>query len=199
MPAHRWNIALGLFFSAFCCVCLIWWIPTDIETGLIEQDRYSVQIGDAMLPTVTALAILGLSLLLALQSLLKMRTRSEDKGEAPQDSASLTAENAFNILIMALVLLGSVALMVWAGPLLVDALNALGVTDKSYRQLSDTVPYKYVGFALGGFVMVFGLIAWVQGHLHWRGGAVAIGMVIFLILLYDVPFNSLLLPPNGSL
>lgn len=199
MSARRWNILLGLFFSAFSCVCLIWWIPSDIETGLIEQDRYSVQIGDAMLPTVTVLAVLVLSLVLTFQSFLKTRSGSEDKADLLQDTASLTVENAFNLLIMVLVLLCSVALMVWTGPLLVDALSILGVTDKSYRQLSDTVPYKYVGFALGGFVMVFGLIAWVQGRMNRRAGAVAIGMVIFLIVLYDVPFDSLLLPPNGSL
>lgn len=199
MSAHRWNIAVGLLFSVFSCVCLFWWIPTDIESGLIEQDRYSVQIGDALLPTVTALAILGLSLLLALQSFLKTQKGWKDRIDLLKDEASLTAENAVNLLIMALILLCAVALMVWAGPLLVDALNALGVTDKSYRQLSDTAPYKYVGFALGGFVMVFGLIAWVQGQVHWRAGAVAIGMVFFLIVLYDVPFDSLLLPPNGSL
>ena len=88
--------------------------------------------------------------------------------------------------------------MTWAGPALVELLNSLGVTDKSYRQLSDTVPYKYTGFALGGFVMVFGLIAWVQGRPSWRAAAVAAGMVVFLIAIYDIPFDSLLLPPNGS-
>lgn len=199
MHAHRWNIALSLFFSAFGGLCLIWWIPTDIETGLIEQDRYSVQIGDAMLPTMTALAILGLSFVLALQSFVQLRRGSPERSNTPKDRTALSAENAFNLLSMSLILVTAVVLMVWAGPLSVELLNAIGVTDKSYRQLSDTVPYKYVGFASGGLVMVFGLITWVQGHVHWPAVAVAAGMVVFLILLYDLPFDSLLLPPNGSL
>lgn len=198
MSAYWWNIALGLFFATFSCVCLIWWIPNDIETGLIEQDRYSVNIGDSLLPTVTALAILGLSGLLALQSFLQMRKEPQEDGALPQDKSSLTAQNAVNLMVMALILLSAVVIMVWAGPLVIEMLNAFGLAEKSYRQLSDTVPYKYIGFALGGFLMIFGLIAWVQGQITWRAAGVALGMVIFLIVLYDVPFDSLLLPPNGS-
>lgn len=199
MHAHRWNIALSLFFLAFGGLCLIWWIPTDIETGLIEQDRYSVQIGDAMLPTMTALAILGLALVLALQSLLHIRRGPVAQSDPPDDQTALSGENGYALLTISVVLVAAVMLMIWAGPLSVEVLNTLGVTDKTYRQLSDTVPYKYVGFALGGFVMVFGLITWVQGRIHWPAVAVAAGMVVFLILLYDLTFDSLLLPPNGSL
>jgi len=116
-----------------------------------------------------------------------------------EQSSNFDRGNLVNLLCIAGLTVVSTLMMVWAGPILVDILGGMGVTDKTYRQLSATVPYKYVGFALGGFVMVFGLIVWVEGRLSWRAAAVAAGMVAFLILLYDVPFSSLLLPPNGSI
>ena len=100
---------------------------------------------------------------------------------------------------MALILIVSLLLMRWGGPLAVSALQIIGADLPEYRLLSATVPYKYIGFALGGFVLVAGLISWIEGRLSWRATLIAFGAVIGLILVYDVPFNSLLLPPNGSL
>lgn len=194
MTSKHWNTATGLFLGSFSLIALIWWIPGDIESGILIQERYSVHIGDAMLPTGLALILLVLSGALIVQSLFRRRS-----GPAPSDEAGmLDASGAINLLIMTGIVGASVALMVWTGPVLVDALNGMGVTDKSYRQLSDTAPFKYSGFALGGFVMVFGLTSWVQGRTSWRAALTASGMVVFLIVLYDVPFDGLLLPPNGS-
>ena len=80
----------------------------------------------------------------------------------------------------------------------VKRLQALGADLPEYRLLIDTVPYKYIGFACGGFLMVFGLISWVEGRPSRKAAMIAIGAVIALIIVYDVPFDSLLLPPNGS-
>jgi hypothetical protein len=62
--------------------------------------------------------------------------------------------------------------MVHTGPLTVDAINAVGGEIGSYRQLRDTVPYKYLGYLAGGTVMVGGLIAAVEQRLT-RGATAA--------------------------
>ena len=57
-----------------------------------------------------------------------------------------------------------------------------------------------LGFALGigGFFLVFSLISWVQQEITLRAAGIAAGMVLILIFAYDVPFDTLLLPPNGG-
>jgi hypothetical protein len=47
--------------------------------------------------------------------------------------------------------------------------------------------------------MVFGLISMMEGRMRWRTLIISILAVIFLIIVYDLPFENLLLPPNGDL
>ena len=61
-----------------------------------------------------------------------------------------------------------------------------------------TVPYKYLGFIAGGLVMVIGLIALIEGRITRPGVLTAVFTILALIILYDVPFDTLLLPPNGD-
>ena len=67
-----------------------------------------------------------------------------------------------------------------------------------YRVLRATAPWKYLGFALGGTVMTFGLIALSQHRPSWRLAALAFVATLVIALLYDLPFDNLLLPPNGD-
>ena len=88
--------------------------------------------------------------------------------------------------------------IVSAGNVLTKITNIIGITDNTYRQLSATAPYKYTGISLGGFFLVFALISWVQQEITLRAAGIAAGMVLILIFAYDVPFDTLLLPPNGG-
>ena len=99
---------------------------------------------------------------------------------------------------MAVVLILGLVLMVFTGPVVVEAINSLGDDIGTYRQLRDTVPYKYLGFATGGFVLVFGAIRVVENRLSVSAAWVAIGAVLVLGFIYDVPCDNLLLPPNGD-
>ncbi len=193
MRSIHWNLTLGLIFTAFALLTLLVWIPNDIETGIVEKVRRRVEVGDAMFPVVIATALLVVSALLAIASAWDMR-----RGEAEDGDGRLTLENGRHLIWLIAVIAISLALMVWTGPVVVTAFNAFGADLGSYRELRDTVPYKYLGFVLGGLFLVVGLIAAIEGRPGLTAVMTAAGTVAALILLYDLPFDDLLLPPNGD-
>lgn len=169
---------LGLVVLAFGLWIALYWAPVDSETGLIERVRGRSSVGDALAPTVAAalLGCSGLWLMLA--------------GGAGQ---RLSRGNLGFLLLLGVCLAGSLALMRWGGPALVEA-----VTGQAYRPLRDTAPWKYLGFLLGGTCMITALIFLVERRFHWSRILIALGVSVFLAFLYDVPFEDLLLPPNGD-
>ena len=195
MQSRIWNLGIGLMFALASIVTLVWWIPNDIETGVLVQDRYAIEVGDAMAPTAVAVGILIISLALAISSYFGNADASADLLER---TVGLTYANLLSLAASGAVLFVSLACMVWAGPIVVEALRANGADLPEYRLLTDTRPYKYIGFAVGGFILVCGLISWIEGRVSLRAAMTAVGAVIVLIVVYDVPFDTLLLPPNGS-
>ena len=193
MRSVHWNLALGLIFTAFALLTLLVWIPNDIETGIVEKVRRRVEVGDAMFPVVVATALLVVSALLAVTSAWDMR-----RGEAEDNDGRLTLANGRHLIWLIAVVAISLALMVWTGPVVVAAFNAVGADLGSYRELRDTAPYKYLGFVLGGLFLVVGLISAIEGRPGLKAAITAAGTVAALILLYDLPFDDLLLPPNGD-
>lgn len=184
----RKSLATGdLLLGVFCLVCaslaLFWWIPLDTETGLIEKVRSQTSIGDALAPTVAAcvLALAG--------ALLCWRSSASD------EALGLGATQAVFLSKLFLVVFLSLMLMRWAGPLM---LLAVGRGMEDYPNLRDTFPWKYIGYLLGGFSLILGLIALVEHRLSWRAVWVALGTTVALIVIYDLPFDHLQLPPNGD-
>ncbi len=195
MPTRKWNIGIGLFFLAASVITLIFWIPVDVETGVVEQERRSTVIGDAMAPTMVSFGIMAVSVALLAVTFLGRAVSGRTEAES---ASGMSLENLRNLLWLLLIVGLSLALMVWTGPTVVAILQMTGSEISEYRLLQDTVPYKYLGFALGGFWLVLGLISWIEGRVKNRAIVTAIGAVVVLIVLYDVPFDSLLLPPNGG-
>jgi hypothetical protein len=193
MNRHHWSLALGVVFSALALITLSVWIPLDIDSGVTETLRRRVEIGDAMAPTMVTVGILLVSLWLAGDALFRLGGDRRPGGRFVLDAESL----AFMRTALAVFVAGF-ALMLWTGPLIVDLFNALGAGIGSYRQLRDTVPYKYLGFFAGGFVMVFGFISMVEHRLGWRLAGVSLAAVVAIAALFDLPFEDLLLPPNGD-
>ena len=190
MPRDRWTIGLGCLFAVLGVVTLAFWIPNDIESGVIETFRRQTSIGDAMAPTMVAAALLVFSVFLGLTSYLKKEIAPET---APIDSKSLIF-----IARLGTVLVLSVILLLFTGPLAVELVNAFGSGTESYRNVRDDFPYKYLGFVVGGCVMVAGTIMTVEHKLSRVPVLIAILSVIALILIFDVPFDDILLPPNGD-
>lgn len=172
---------LGLGGLAAGGLILFVWIPLDVDTGLIEKVRSQVVIGDSLAPSLAAFVLVVGGLLTILQS---FRT----KGNIQLNL------NSLKFLFLLFALLGlSMIVMRWTGPFLAHLMG----TD--YRSLRDTVPWKYIGYMAGGIVMIFGLIGMMEHRLRWYTLVISIIAVVVMIMIYDLPFENLLLPPNGDL
>ena len=173
---------LGLICVIFALLCIAIWIPLDTDTGLIEQVRRRVEIGDALAPTLAAVFILlgGVVLMLGPH-------RAEAEGEPVAATLGFAAA-------MLGVLVAGLLVMLYAGPL---ALWLSGAPQE-YRLMRGTFPWKYIGFVLGGVLAIGGMISLAERRA--TGGAILIGCgaVLAMIALFDLPFDDLLLLPNGD-
>ncbi len=187
MTPHQTEIAFALFALCFGLAALGIWIPWDVDTGMIETFRRQTIIGDAFLPVLAAAAIAICALLQLIAVLLRRSTPSDAFKSAPLSRSDLMLLGIFLAVIAA-----SLLVMFWAGPLL-SFWNENG-----YRGLRGHIPFKYTGFFLGGTVMLTGLISIIEGRLRPRIPVISALATTFLIVLFDLPFDSILLPPNGD-
>ncbi|MBF2759032.1 MAG: hypothetical protein ISN28_01985 [Ectothiorhodospiraceae bacterium AqS1] len=166
----------------------------DSGSGIYELSRRKVVIGDALAPVVACAFIIVGALLDAVKG-------GKDHG--------LDRTGLANLGWMLAAILAGLVLMRWAGPLTVDLATTLGFAGENasgsdgkqvieYRTLRNTPPWKYIGFFLGSALIIGALIARSERRLRprhlWLGAFAA----LCLIALYDLPFDDLLLPPNGD-
>jgi cytochrome bd-type quinol oxidase subunit 2 len=177
---HPANLVLGIVFVAAALLIALVWVPLDSATGLIEKVRRQVTIGDALAPTLAAGFLLFGGVIVAFF-------------ESAKSARTLTLSNIVFVLSLVTLIGVSFGWMRWVGP----AIAAL-VTDDGYRPRRDMIPWKFIGFGLGGVCLIAGLIALVERRLSWRGLVVGLVATAVLIAVYDLPFDDLLLPPNGD-
>ncbi len=175
-----------MIIAGFAIILLFVWIPFDTDTGLIEKVRRRTTIGDALAPSLA-----GLFLLLGGVSLVLFERKSPHQ---PRLGASSIGFMAAMLLLLAIGLL----LMRYTGPSLVALANVLLDRSMEYRLLRDSIPWKYTGYLVGGTFLLAAMISLVEGRLSRRAVIVAVMAVIVLIAIYDLPFDDLLLPPNGD-
>lgn len=180
MRFDRANLALGLGCVALALLVALIWVPMDSTTGLIEKVRRRVTIGDALAPTLAAGFLLLGGMLVTL-------------AERAETARRISLKNLAFLLMLIVILAVAFTLMRWLGPVLAGAL-----TENGYRPLRDTVPWKYIGFLVGGTAMVAGLTALAERRMTWRGVLIGLAATLALIAVYDLPFDDLLLPPNGD-
>lgn len=182
----RSNLYLGLGCAAFALVTLFIWIPLDTDSGIIEKVRRRYVIGDALAPTVAAGFLLIGGLLLALNERLA-------KTQPVVSRSSLKF-----ILKVSAILIVSVLLMRWTGPILAELANLFRADPIEYRLLRATAGWKHVGFVIGGGIMIAGLMSLVERRFSGRSVVIAMVAVAAIIAVFDLPFEDLLLPPNGD-
>lgn len=186
MSSPRSNLILGLLVALFSLLVLFVWVPSDVQTGLIEKVRRQVTIGDALAPSVAAVFLLIGGLVLAIAERL-------DPNQPKVDLRSIGF-----VACMVAVIVGGLIIMRFAGPALVALLNIGGGEPLDYRLLRDEMPWKYIGFFIGGTIMISGCIALVEGRLRPKVVLLAAVIVVIMMAIYDLPFDDLLLPPNGD-
>lgn len=177
------HVLLGLTCIAFALLGLVIWVPLDTDTGLIEKVRRRVSVGDALAPTVAfVFVLLGGALVV---------WRDANTPDQPR----LTMHNLLFVAGLIAIFGLGFAVMRWAGPL---AVQLLGDGDHTYRALRDTAPWKFIGFFLGGSGLIATLISLIERRFSARAVLIGIAATLALILIYDVPFDDLILPPNGD-
>lgn len=190
----RWTIGIGIFFLCFAVLALGVWIPRDVETGIVEVFRRSRTVGDAMAPAFAAIGIAITSLVLIASAYLPSAAPPDNH----MDRGRLTGANGRYLAVLVSLLVVTLAIMYWTGPALVKLASLTGAEVGSYREVRGTSPWKYSGYFLGGTLLIFGLVSFVQQKASWNTFFIAAVITIVLMMLYDLPFDSLVLPPNGD-
>jgi hypothetical protein len=180
------NHMLGSLVVIFALLLILVWIPMDTDTGILEKVRRKILIGDALAPTIA-----GLFILIGGGLLLLFERNSHDQPVIDRLSLKFVA---LNFLALAIGLI----IMRYAGPIAVWMANLVSGSELDYRLLRNTVPWKYIGFFLGGSISIAGLIILAEGMLRPRTILVAVLAILAMIAIYDLPFDDLLLPPNGD-
>lgn len=188
---NGWDIGFGIAVILLSGIALLVWFPADIGSGFLEKSLSGLmQPGDAFFPDILAGTMLVLGFLQCLIAL--NRSRTARPGRLGRVSAANLAFAAASMAGLALVL----AVMTFLGPAVVALMRDAGLIDKSYRALIDTAPYKYIGFAAGGFLLVFLTSSLLEARWSRRGFYTAILLVLILILVFDILLTNVFLPPN---
>ena len=174
------DAALGALVLLFGVFVVLAWAPLDSETGLVEKVRGRWALGDALAPTMAGALLIVAGAGLLAGALRRPTPRSLHPSNLGFLAAFVTCTG------LALVV------MRFAGPL------AAELTVGDYRPLRDEIPWKYIGFVTGGGLLIFSLNALVERRLRIGRLALAIAIALALAIAYDLPFEDLLLPPNGD-
>lgn len=174
--SDRW---LGLAFLAFALAVVFVWVPLDVDSGLVESVRRSLVIGDSLGPVCAGFVIGAGGLLAAFRPIPEAR--------------SITFTNLAWVAGLVLLFAASLATMRYAGPAAAQAF-----AENGYRPLRNTIPWKYIGFILGGAILVSGMAGLASRRIGGREAALGVVAALLIALAYDLPFEDLLLPPNGD-
>jgi hypothetical protein len=186
-----WNIGFGAVALAAALVSLLIWFPNDIKGGFIEINQIGKpEPGDAFFPIILA------SMLMVLGGGQLLGAMFSRKPQAPP--GKLTADNLKFLFVFYGIIAVGLTVMYWLGPLVVDSLRAVGMIDHTYRQLVDTVPYKYLGYVVGGFIMTIGLIIRAEGLIRPRAVLSVVAVIASLIFILDILLHNIQLPPNAD-
>lgn len=187
-----WQRGFALVMTLGAIVALVVWFPNDIRGGFIETNQVGTAApGDAFFPVMLAILILILSAGLLANSFL---------GASGQPRLGYLSVSNFVFIgkIFAAVAIG-LTLMTWLGPLTVLAQNSLTDSDATYRALSDTAPYKYIGYIGGGMFISLMLIRYAAGSISKRSILVVLLVIAALVLALDGLLTNVQIPPNADL
>ncbi|PTX00012.1 hypothetical protein [Pararhodobacter aggregans] len=186
MPRLTADLVLGLAALALALAALLFWVPADTGSGIVERIRGQYRIGDAMGPAVAFGILILAGIVLAIEAWLK-------PASGPGPSGLGSAQLGFLLLLFVIFMISLLA-MRWTGPALASLL-----TEGGYRSLRASLPWKYLGYVTGGTILVGSLIALAERRISVRAFVIGFFAALLLAMFYDLPFRDFLLPPNGDL
>jgi hypothetical protein len=192
-PATRdpWDIGFGVVVLAVAVVALTVWFPNDIRGGVIVLGATGKpEPGDAFFPVILA-SLMGL--LGAIQVCFALFKPSARAQAGRLDSGNAVFMAGFCVIVGV-----GLALMYWCGPAVVGALKSVGLTEHDYRQLTDTAPFKYIGYVVGGFVMTVAIVVRAEGMVRPRALLAVVLVIAFLVFVIDGLLSNVQLPPNAE-
>ena len=181
----RFDAVIGLCLLGLALMTLLVWIPLDVDTDLVEKVRRRYIIGDSLAPAISMLLVI-ISCLFLIRSGVKSKPGAVN-WLAVRGIVTFVMTFAIGLLVMR-----------FAGPLLIIMLDSVTAADLNYRVLRNTPPVSYIGFVLGGTVIMGSLSHFMDGKLSRKRLALFFAIAVALALIFDVPFEDLLLPPNGD-
>lgn len=184
-PMLKTDSILGACLLACALLTLFIWIPQDIDTGLIERVRRRNVIGDALGPSFAMI-------LIALASMSLMR--SGRKTPLLQNQTGLHLKLGFYIATFVIALL----VMRYLGPALVSLVDMATASELNYRNLRNVWPLKYVGYVAGGTILQCAFSHFMDSGLTKRRVLLFAAISLMIALFFDLPFEDILLPPNGD-
>tara|TARA_R110002110_G_scaffold384603_4_gene596240 strand:+ start:5555 stop:6181 length:627 start_codon:yes stop_codon:yes gene_type:complete len=192
-----WNLWFGLAVLGFVVLCLALWFPRDIGSGFLQKNLTGRTVpGDAFFPVILVLLMVPLAGLLVFSQL---------RGGTARGGEQVGRIGLNNLLFLGragLVTALSLLVMNQAGPVIVWATNAAGLTDASgYRALSGTFPFNVMGFFVGGTLLTcaFLFITRHELRVRVRDVLIAVEAAASLILIFAGLLDNVQLPPNADL
>lgn len=184
MTRLRSDNMIGLIVLTIAVIIGFIWVPLDSETGLLEYVRRRYVIGDALAPTVAAviMGVSGFGLLFS----------------AAGDENGLDREAVQAGMYFLIVCSVSLGLMRYAGPVAIGVVDLFTGQDWTYRSLRGALPFRYIGFVIGGTVMISGLGWFMDGRISRRVLVRSFLIALAVGCCFDLPFEDIMLPPNGD-
>ena len=189
-----WDIGFGAVVFVASILAIFVWFPNDMRGGFFHINAIgNTEPGDAFFPSLLAAT---LALLSGLQLILS--TLRGSPAVSPGAQGNLTADNIKFLMVFIGICVTGLLIMYTLGPGTAWVMRALGLIDLEYRYLTDTAPYKYLGYVTGGFLMTTTLIVWTEGKLR-RVSIVSVLVVLAVsIIILDKLLTNVLLPPNAD-
>lgn len=189
-----WDIGFGVVIFVGALLAIFVWFPNDIRSGFFYVNAIGrTEPGDAFFPIILAST---LAILSGIQLYISLFHRSPNASTEP--TPAITKSNFKFLLTFGAICILGLSIMYSLGPVTVWVMREFGLIDAEYRHLTDTAPFKYLGYVVGGFLMTMTLITWTEGHVR-RPAVISVLTVLFVaIIIFDKLLTNVLLPPNAE-
>lgn len=189
-----WDIGFGVVIFIGALLAIFVWFPNDIRSGFFYVNAIGkTEPGDAFFPIILATT---LAILSGIQLYISLFHKSSSASSEP--CPAITVSNFKFLLTFGAICVLGLSIMYSLGPVTVWVMREFSLIDAEYRNLTDTAPFKYIGYVVGGFLMTVTLIAWTEGRVRKPAVISVLTVLVVAIIIFDKLLTNVLLPPNAE-